>query len=165
MERSRSVSALLQRRTEQIAERAPAVLPAATPAGNALAPAGNLEPGRQALASATQTDGAYLTRAEFNDYSNGMARTMVALLSEYSRRRDQELTSILQSAFGRFTDRQVTDYAELRGRLDALQQGVSVQKTVTDSRLDYLMQTGAQGSLTPSGGPSDSVSAKEGAKP
>jgi hypothetical protein len=149
----------------QSAEQIPSLPPGtAMVNGSALVPAGNLEPGRQVDATAPQGGGAYLTRAEFNDYSNGMARTMVALLNEYSRRRDLELTNLLQGAFGRFTDRQTTDYAELRGRLDALQQGVSVQKTVTDSRLDYLMRTGAQGSLTPSGSSSDSDSAKEGAK-
>lgn len=128
-------------------------------------PAGALEPGRLVDATPGQEAGAYLTHAEFENYSDGMARTMVALLSEYSRRRDQELTGLLQGAFGRLNDRQVNDYAELRGRLDALQQGVTMQRTVTDSRLDYLMRTGAQGPLAPSDGSSDSAFVKEGAKP
>ena len=146
-------------------ERVPSSLQEAPAVGNDRVPTGTLEPGRLVDATAQQDGGVYLTRAEFNDYSGGMTRTMVALLSEYSRRRDQELTGLLQGAFGRLTDRQVNDYAELRGRLDAMQQGVTMQRTVTDSRLDYLMRTGAQGSLTPSGGSSDSVFVKEGAKP
>lgn len=148
-----------------MADRALSPVQGAPDPGSGRIPTGTLESGRLVDATVPPEGSAYLTRAEFDEYSNGMTRTMVALLNEYSRRRDQELTGLLQGAFGRLSDRQVNDYAELRGRLDALQQGVTVQKTVTDSRLDYLMRTGAQGSLTPSDGSSDSVLVKEGAKP
>lgn len=151
----------------QTAENAPAANPAgiAVPAsGPAATPVGALEPGRQAVAPSPANDGVYLTKADFNQYSEGMSRALVALLNDYGTRRDKELSDLLQDAFARVANRQSIDYAELRGRIDALQEGVSVQRSVTDSRLDYLMRGGTQGSLTPSGDSSDSVSVKEGAR-
>jgi hypothetical protein len=148
----------------QTAERIPEILPGTAPGLiPATTPIGSLEPGRLVSETAPSSANTYLTRSEFEQFSSGMNRTMVTLLNEYSRRRDQELTSLLQGAFGRFADKQITDYAELSARIDALQQGVSFQRSVTNSRLDYLTRSGAQGTLAPSEGSSDSVSVKEGA--
>ena len=92
---------------------------------------------------------AYVTREEFEAYNIGMTRTMVALLNEYDRQRDQEVGQFLQATFGGFVDKQDRDYRDLRGRIDALTAGFSEEQYKNDVRIDYLMGQTQPGLVAP----------------
>jgi hypothetical protein len=62
----------------------------------------------------------FLTKEEFDAYAAGMTQTMVALLNNYGRQRDQEVSEVLGVALSEVVSRQTTDYRDLRGRMEAL---------------------------------------------
>lgn len=94
--------------------------------------------------------GSYITREEFEAYNFGMTRTMIALLDEYDRQRDQETTAFLRTAFGGVAERQDDNYRDLRNRIEALTVGMSEDQYRTGVQIDYLMQHSQPGLVAPS---------------
>jgi hypothetical protein len=94
--------------------------------------------------------GPYITREEFEAYNVGMTRTMIALLNEYDRQREQETNAFLRTAFGGVAERQNDDYRDLRSRIEALTVGMSEEQYRTDVQIDYLMHQNQPGLVTPS---------------
>ncbi len=95
----------------------------------------------------------YLTKQEFQAYAAGMTQTMVALLNEYGRERDQEVGSALQVVLRNISEKQTEDYRDLRGRLDAFASGLSEEQMTTRAQLGYLLEqtrSTSPGSVHPS---------------
>jgi hypothetical protein len=95
----------------------------------------------------------YLTKQEFQAYAAGMTQTMVALLNEYGRERDQEVGSALQVVLRNISEKQTEDYRDLRGRLDAFASGLSEEQMTTKAQLGYLLEqtrSTSPGSVRPS---------------
>jgi hypothetical protein len=85
--------------------------------------------------TATETPqgmGRYLTKQEFDAYSAGMMQSLAVLLNEYGKAHDKEVGAILQTALTDVANKQVRDYGDLRGRIEALGVGVG--------NLDYRLQ-------------------------
>jgi hypothetical protein len=93
--------------------------------------------------------GPYITREEFEAYNIGMTRTMIALLNEYDRQREQETNAFLRTAFGGVAERQQEDYRDLRNRIEALTVGMSEEQYRTGVQIDYLMQHSQPGLVAP----------------
>jgi hypothetical protein len=91
----------------------------------------------------------YVTREEFEAYNIGLTRTMVALLNEYDRQRDQDVRQFLQATFGGFADKQDRDYRDLRGRIEELTTGFSEEQYKDGVRIDYLMRQTQPGLVAP----------------
>lgn len=93
--------------------------------------------------------GPYITREEFEAYNIGMTRTMIALLNEYDRQRDQETNAFLRTAFGGVAERQDENYRDLRSRIEALTMGMNEEQYRTGVQIDYLMQQSQPGLMAP----------------
>jgi hypothetical protein len=128
------------RSEETVAQAAPAQVSPATilPASDA---------GSPTTGGATPAQSPYFTRDEFKAYSDGMARTMVALLNDYSSRRDKEVSRALVSLYQELNQKQTVAYDELRDRIDAVGVGLLMEQTKTDAQLDNLLGQGREGSL------------------
>jgi hypothetical protein len=98
--------------------------------------------------------GPYLTKHEFDAYAAGMTQTLLALLNEYSKTRDQEVAGLLQAAIDGISEKQTRDYSDLRDRMDALRAGMAQEQFTTKAQLDALLGS-REGSLSPSEGSSD----------
>lgn len=66
----------------------------------------------------------YLTRAQFESYSEQMTRMIVALIKEYGSSRDREMGEAIQTMYHGLSDQQFHDYQELRKRIDAMGTGM-----------------------------------------
>ncbi len=83
-------------------------------------------------AEAQQGAGIYLTKREFDAYSAGMMQSLVLLLNQYGKEHDREIGAVLQTALTDVANKQIRDYGDLRGRIEALGVGVG--------NLDYRLQ-------------------------
>lgn len=91
----------------------------------------------------------YVTREEFESYAAGMTQTMIALLNEYDRQREQEIMTYLQATFGGFTQMHDEGYRDLRSRIEALKEGLNNEQYRSDARFDYLMNRDQSGLVAP----------------
>ncbi len=89
----------------------------------------------------------YFTRDEFKAYADGMARTMVALLNDYSSRRDKEVSRALVSLYQELNQKQTFAYDDLRDRIDAVGVGLVLEQTKTGAQLDDLLDKSREGAL------------------
>ncbi len=113
-------------------------------------PSGSLETlpvGRQPAVAGDENR--YITRTEFDAYSSGMMRTLAAVLNEYARRRDQQVTDVLQTAFSGIAEKQNEDYRDLQGQLEVLKLGLSEDQVNTRMQIDYLMDQSEKGQEIP----------------
>jgi hypothetical protein len=135
--------------TGAAAGRTPTIqaIPASEVTGGPHDPKTLLAAGNQAGAP----DGAapYLTREEFKTYADGMARTIVALLNDYSDRRDKELSHALVNMYQELNQKQTFAYDDLRGRIDAVGVGLIMEQTKTDAQLETLLDQSKGASLAP----------------
>lgn len=136
-------------------ETAPA-RPAAESASGAAIPAGRVTSERpdagapgaaERSGAASSGEAPYLTREEFKAYADGMARTMVALLNDYSERRDKDLSGALVSMYQELNQKQSFVYDDLRERIDAVGVGLVMEQTKTDVQLENLMDQGRGAAL------------------
>jgi hypothetical protein len=131
------------------AGRAPSIqaIPASGVTGGQHDPKTLLAPGNQGSAP----DGAapYLTREEFKTYADGMARTIVALLNDYSDRRDEELSHALVNMYQELNQKQTFAYDDLSGKIDAVRVGLIMEKTKTDAQLETLLDQAKGEPLAP----------------
>ncbi len=94
----------------------------------------------------------YMTRQEFESYSEGMSKMFVALLKDYGASRDAKLAEAMQAMSEGFTDQQFKDYQELRKRIEAIHVGLAADGVAGDAKLgDVLDENGAGVSLEPRG--------------
>jgi hypothetical protein len=96
--------------------------------------------GPAATSPETAAGGPYLTKQEFQAYTAGMAQTMVALLNEYGRQRDQDISSALQVVLKNISEKQTEDYRDLRGRFDAFASDLTEEQITTKAQLGYLLE-------------------------
>ena len=93
--------------------------------------------GASELATETpQSAGHYLTKQESEAYQAGMMQSLVLLLNEYGKQHDKEFGAVLQTALTDMQNKQIRDYGDLRGRIEALGVGVG--------NLDYRLQHNQQ---------------------
>ncbi|MFN0152357.1 MAG: anti-sigma factor family protein [bacterium] len=94
----------------------------------------------------------YMTRQEFESYSEGMSKMFIALLKDYGASRDAKLAEAMQAMSEGFTDQQFKDYQELRKRIEAIHVGLAGEGVAGDARLhEVLDENGAGVSLEPRG--------------
>jgi len=94
----------------------------------------------------------YMTRQEFESYSEGMSKMFVALLKDYGESRDAKLAEAMQAMSQGFNDQQFRDYQELRKRIEAIHVGLVADGAVGGAKLDDVLDgNGAGVSLEPRG--------------
>jgi hypothetical protein len=103
----------------------------------------------QEAPSAAGSEKLYMTKDEFRAYSAGMAQTMMALLNDYSRQRDQDVVNLVRAAYTGMERKQTQDYDDLRTRIEAFGLGLARQQYNTDARLDLLTRQSQEGILQP----------------
>jgi hypothetical protein len=62
-------------------------------------------------------------------------------MNDYRSRRDAETAAMLRTVYGSLNDRQLSDYQDLRGRIDAVGLGLMAEQSRTNERLDMMQQT------------------------
>jgi hypothetical protein len=85
--------------------------------------------------------GPYVTRQEMEEKSLAMVRTFAELLNDDRSRRDAQMASMLRTVYGSLNDKQMTDYQELRGRIEAVGLGLMAEQSRTNERLELMQQT------------------------
>lgn len=121
------------------------------PAGGLVAASnGVAPPNAGAVPAAGQV--AYMTRQEFESYSDGMSKMFVALLKDYGESRDQKLADAMQAMYTGLNDQQFKDYQELRKRIEAINVELAVASADSGGKLtDVLQQNGEGVPLEPRG--------------
>jgi hypothetical protein len=66
----------------------------------------------------------YLTRSEFETYTNDVLGTVATYLNDYGAERDDEVAGLIQAMYRRISQQQMSEYEDLRRQIDAL--GVEV---------------------------------------
>jgi hypothetical protein len=102
-------------------------------------------------ASGRTTEGSYLTRAEFDAYTAGMARAMSDMLQSYryDQRQNEDFTEFSKAMYDGLTERQQKDYYDLRSRIEALRYGLTEVESNTNDRLRTVLGTGPGEPITP----------------
>ena len=99
------------------------------PAGPAMSPGGaefaTARPGNGGAPGATDSpimpaSGSYLTRDDLKAYDADLMLTLAALLNEYSRKRDREVTEGFQSLYQQVTTERLYNDEQLAGRIDVI---------------------------------------------
>jgi anti-sigma factor RsiW len=88
------------------------------PAGGLVAASNGVAPPKAGAAPAAGQG--YMTRQEFESYSDGMSKMFVALLKDYGETRDKQLADAMQAMYTGLNDQQFKDYQELRKRIEAI---------------------------------------------
>lgn len=91
----------------------------------------------------------YMTRKEFETYSDGMAKTIVAILNEYGQKNEREMSRVLWSLYKDLDQKQTAAYGDLRGRIDAVGVGLLVEQSKADAKLEDLIDKNKGEPLTP----------------
>jgi hypothetical protein len=87
------------------------------------------------------SDERYVTRDQLESESAAMIRMFAEIMNDYRSRRDAETAALLQTVYGSLNDRQLSDYQDLRGRIDAVGLGLMAEQSRTNERLDLMQQT------------------------
>jgi anti-sigma factor RsiW len=118
-------------------------------------PAGDLVAVSDSGSAPAGGQAAFVTREEFDSYSDGMTRVMVAMLKEYGESRDRELVNAMETMYQGLTDRQFRDYQELRKRIEAVGSGLSSEKAGRDELQQLMDQSGESVPIEPHGASSN----------
>jgi hypothetical protein len=100
-------------------------------------------------AGVPSADSPYLTRQEFDAYSTGIAKMVVAALNEYRVRDEEQMTHVINGLYDDLSKRQRAAYSALSDRLDAVSVGLAAEQTKTDAKLDDLIDQQRGEPLTP----------------
>lgn len=98
-----------------------------------------LEAGR-AVAAVGAPAAEFVRRDELGAYTKSVTETMTALLNEYGRRRDEELSNVFLVALSELAERQRSDYRDLRGRIENAAFGLAEEQFRTNLQVEYLMK-------------------------
>ncbi len=91
----------------------------------------------------------YLTRQEFENYSDTMATRLLAALNAYGTQNEREMSRVMWGLYKDINQKQAAAYDDLRGRIDAVGVGLLVEQSKTDAKLeDYIDQSKGE-PLTP----------------
>jgi hypothetical protein len=82
-----------------------------------------------------------MTRQEFEAKQVSMLRMFAEIMNADRARRDAETASMLRTIYGSMNDRQLSNYEELRGRIEAVGLGLMAEQSKTNERLDLMQQT------------------------
>jgi len=146
--------------SDRLAEKVPGDLPMPPRGGEARTGALEEVPGALHPQPAAQA-GPYLTYSEFDAYTEGMARTLAALLNEYARQRDHEVTGLLESAFRGLASKQEEDYQRVQAEIALIRDGLTQEQFDTRLQIQYLLRQAQQGSWTPAEVPAGSEEGEE----
>jgi len=87
----------------------------------------------------------YMTRQEFESYSEGMSKMFIALLKDYGENRDARLAEAMQAMSQNLNDQQFRDYQELRKRIEAIHVGLVADGATSDAKLDDVLDGNGAG--------------------